>query len=251
MSQQMEIQNLIHIAPPEIALITKISLAHAAFFPDGLDGIARAKGEIFSHPKTRVKIAHAQANRYDSIGKENPITYSWKEEYPDAGYLLEKVDGRYQIREEGKESPFFSLPFEATHLCENFLGAAIVARQMGLSWEEIFERAQHLKTYKNRFELIDRDGILFVNDSYNASETSMLAALKNLPKPSSGGKRIAVLGSMRELGSFSDASHLRVAQAALYAIDHLICIGIECQPMIDHFHRNQKEVCSFDTLSEI
>ena len=74
---------------------------------------------------------------------------------------------------------------------------------------------------------------MFINDSYNANVTSMKAALANLPLPSPGKKRIAVLGAMTELGDHARRSHAEVANAALETVDHLLCLGEDCSEMVD------------------
>ncbi|MBS0606200.1 MAG: UDP-N-acetylmuramoyl-tripeptide--D-alanyl-D-alanine ligase, partial [Verrucomicrobia bacterium] len=137
------------------------------------------------------------------------------------------------------------------HLCENFLGAAVVCRKMGMGWDSIISQAQKLKVYKNRFEQVDVGGITFLNDSYNANATSMKAALRNLPTPRAGGKTIAVLGSMRELGKFCETSHRQVAETAVDVVDHLICLGSECKPMIDYFNERNKSVEWMNSLSDV
>lgn len=122
---------------------------------------------------------------------------------------------------------------------------------MGMHWDAIFAGAKRLKVYKNRFEKIEREGVVFLNDSYNANATSMKAALKNLPKPQPEGKTIAVLGSMRELGAFCQSSHREVGEAATKVIDHLICLGSECKPMVDVFEQQQKTVEWLQSLEEV
>lgn len=245
MSSPHEIEKLVAIAPPEIAVLTKVALAHAANFPDGLEGIAKAKAEILSHPSTQIGIINAQTIGFEPVkttGGCPRMTYGLKSEFPEADVVLQRTDEGYQIVEQGNLSPLFSLPFTASHLCENFLGAVVACRKMGMSWETIFSQAQHLKVYKNRFEQIQMRGILFLNDSYNANPTSMKAALRNLPVPKEGGKTIAVLGSMRELGEFCESSHRQVAEAASHVVDHLICIGDECKPMVEYFSEKNKSV---------
>lgn len=254
MSASHEIERLVAMAPPEIALVTKVALSHAAFFPDGLEGIARAKAEIFSHPKTRLGIVNAQAAQFkvmDQTGSCEKMAYGLKEEFPDADYVLESDGGNYQIVSAKERSPWFSLPFQACHLREDFLGAAVVCREMGMSWEEIISQAQKLKVYKNRFEQREVGGIAFLNDSYNANAVSMKAALQNLPMPSPGGKRIAVLGSMRELGPFCVPCHREVAEAAIDRIDHLICLGKECGPIVEYFQEKGRPVEWLESLSEV
>ncbi|PYJ22202.1 MAG: UDP-N-acetylmuramoyl-tripeptide--D-alanyl-D-alanine ligase, partial [Verrucomicrobia bacterium] len=69
-------------------------------------------------------------------------------------------------------------------------------------------------------------GVRFIDDSYNANPDSMKAALRTLVELDADGKRIAVLGEMRELGSASELAHRDVGEtAATFRIDQLITIG--------------------------
>jgi UDP-N-acetylmuramoyl-tripeptide--D-alanyl-D-alanine ligase len=239
MSEPGQIKELVSIAPPDIGVITKIGRSHTAFFPQGIEGVAAAKGEILSHERTQVGIVHEDELIYEGItksGNARLVTFGRK----GADFLLREVGEKFQIVEQGVESPLFSLPFSARHLCENFLAAACVARRLGLSWDKILLRAQHLRAVTRRFEIIQKNGVTFVNDSYNASAESTHAALSNLPQPQKGGKRIFVFGEMRELGDLSKQSHEEVAQVAVNKVDQCLCLGQECEPIIEAF-LNQKK----------
>lgn len=250
MSQPGEIKRLVEIAPPEVALITKIALSHAEFFSDGLEGIARAKAEIFSHPQMRLGIASGQAMQYSAVKGSNCNKWT----YSDSGetdFVLVKEGELFCVKERGESSPLFSLPFTATHLCENFLAAAVAARAFGMQWDQIFAQTEKLKVFKRRFERVDRNGIVFINDSYNANPASMRAALGNMPAPVNGGKKIAVLGEMKELGVFSQSSHLEVGQIALKEVDHLICLGEECLPMVELFQEHLRPVEFYQEITDV
>ncbi len=239
MSGSGEIAKLVQIAPPEVALITKIGLAHSEFFPTGLEGIRNAKAEIFSNPLTRVGIAPKESGIVDK-----------------KSFALGDISADYslcgdRIFEDGKEVYGVHLPFTASHLRENFLGAAAVARNMGMSWEEISERTQLLKVFPMRFERQERGGITYINDAYNANPLSMRAALMNLPKPREGGRTIAVLGEMKELGPFSKPSHQEIGKLALLVADHLVCLGKECEPMVELFQHAGKPVDHFLEIEEL
>lgn len=251
MSLPEEIKKLVAIAPPEIAIITKIALAHAAFFPSGLEGIAEAKAEIFSHPATRLGILNHQVAQFAgalSSGDCFKMTYGLD---VDSDFTLHREGSQFYVIERGKRTPLFSLPFVASHLCEDFIGAAAVARGLGMQWEEIIAAAQHLKVYKHRFERVEREGIVFINDSYNANPTSMRAALTNLPVPHPGCKRIAVLGAMKELGVHTEKSHHDIAKLALEHVDYLLTLGEECLPMVDVFNQAGRPVEHFLELDAI
>ena len=97
MSQPGEIARLVAIAPPEIALITKIASSHVAFFADGLQGIALAKGEILSSPKMRLSVMNAQVVPFFSSVKEvsSNLIYGVGEELSD--FKLRKAVEGYWV----------------------------------------------------------------------------------------------------------------------------------------------------------
>jgi UDP-N-acetylmuramoyl-tripeptide--D-alanyl-D-alanine ligase len=229
-----EIRRLTEIAPPQVAVITKIGFAHVEAFPDGLEGVAGAKAEIFSHPATELGVVGVKALEYAAIRDTGHFPKKSFAVGPAfANFVLE--EGRL-VQDRDEMSPPFMLPFSESHFCENFVGAAAVARLMGLSWQEIILGAKELKSAPLRYEKIDRCGISFINDCYNATPEAMEAALLNLPRPSFGGKTIAVFGEMTcGLGSYSEGAHIKVAEQALEKVDHLLCYGKGCLPMMKIF----------------
>lgn len=248
MSQAGQIQTLVQIAPPEVAVITCVGWAHAAFFDNGIEGIAAAKAEIFSHPKTRLGVVPADAARFASVLRSGSCK---KVLFPSADYSLERVSGGVVICSGEERTAPFKLPFEAKHLVEDFLAAVAVARAMDVSWEAICQKAERLTLFKRRFETVERAGVIYLNDSYNASPESMRAALQNLPKTASGGKKIAVLGEMKELGPFSERSHQEVGQLALSTVDHLLCFGQGCSPMVSLFSDAGRPVHLFTDFTQL
>jgi UDP-N-acetylmuramoyl-tripeptide--D-alanyl-D-alanine ligase len=250
MSALHEIEKLVAIAPPEVAVITKIALAHAAFFPNGLEGIAAAKAEILSHPRMRLGVINHQAMQFEGMARRGcaKVVYGWEE---GGDFVLCREGVGYYIREREERSPVFALPFSADHLLENVLGAACVARAMGMQWCEILPRMKGLAVSKHRFERVEREGVVFIDDSYNANPTSMKTALMHLPAPSRGGKRIAVLGAMKELGEHTEEAHRSIAEIALKHIDHLLCLGEECKVMVEVFERAKRPVEYAETAEAI
>lgn len=246
MSEPGQIKKLTEIAPPDIAVLTKIGVSHAVFFQDGIEGIAAAKAEIFSHPKTKTAIINGSSAHYNALAKLDKLKITFGLETSGLDYCIRTSLDGIIIEENGKRSPSFTLPFEATHLLENFAAAVTVARKLGLTWEQISKQAALLKPFKRRFEKIEKDGITYLNDSYNASPESMRAALSNLPKPIYGKKRIAVLGEMKELGTYTESGHKQVAEHALLHIQHLLCYGKGCLPMVDIFKQKNRPVEYFE-----
>ncbi|MBS0648188.1 MAG: UDP-N-acetylmuramoyl-tripeptide--D-alanyl-D-alanine ligase [Verrucomicrobia bacterium] len=249
MSQAGHIRKLVEIAPPEVAVVTKIGHANIEYFTDGFEGIAAAKAEILSYPETKCAVLNRQVLAYRAFQQELP--------YPKKIFALDPEKGDYVLEEgwvikEGDHySSSFRLPFSATHLCEDFIAAAAVARVLGLSWEEIAAGAYHLKTFDKRFERIERDGFVIINDCYNASPESMEAALSNLPRPAMGGKTIAVFGEMVDLGSYAEQRHKDLAHFAADKIDHCLCYGKGCLPMLEIFNQKGKPAEFFRDLKRM
>lgn len=246
MSRKGEIASLVAMMPPEIALVTQVALAHALYFPGGVEEVAEAKAEILSK-FTKKAFLHAQTKPFSAFHKSSlPLTFYGKDT---DSKVIQTEDGyRIQI---GKElSSPFTLPFTATHLIDNFLGAVLVARELGVSFEEILSRVSNLKPYKMRFERVEKDDVIYINDSYNASPASMKAALENIPKPLVGGKVIAALGHMGELGSFSKRSHEEVGRIAALHADVLLCVGDDTDHMAESFAKSGKVALRYGSFEE-
>ena len=207
-----------------------MTLAHAAFF-QGIEEIADAKCELFSSKRMERGFFHLETEAFQAVRRLD-VAKTW----------FDLADTQADITCED-----VTPPFRESHLQENFLAAASVALHLGMSKEEIEERGQDLKPFDHRFEKIHKRGILFVDDSYNASPQAMKAALSNLPK---GKRKIGFLGAMKELGVFERAGHKEVAECALPLLDYLICIGEACQPMVEVFEKGGKTVDYFKEKEE-
>ncbi|OGN53242.1 MAG: hypothetical protein A3G30_04575 [Chlamydiae bacterium RIFCSPLOWO2_12_FULL_49_12] len=250
MSQKGEIRRHVEIAPPHYAIITRIGRTHTEFFPDGIEGVAYAKGEILESPALKAAVIFEDALAFSSIKKRGAcqkISFG----SPSSDYFLKRVRKKVYVVERGKPGPLFLLPFAADHLLSNFLACVALCRTLGLGWEEIVRRAQRLRLPSKRFEIVIKEGITFVNDSYNASAESTLAALGNLPSPEKGKRTLFVFGEMRELGALSEESHREVGRAAAEATDHLICLGDGCRPVMEAFCKKGKKGMLFHDLQTL
>lgn len=241
MTQPGNISDLVKMAPPDIALITKTALVHACNF-DSLAAIGRAKGEIFSHPKTTLGILDRAIENYEEvadIGLCKKISFG---DHPRADYKLQVMGNRMEITAPTSHASLPLLPFLGVHNRHNYLAAVAMARSFGLSWEEIHQVTPSLQLPERRLQLMEKNGVLFVNDSYNASAVSVKAALESLPCPKEGAKKIAILGEMMELGRFSEACHREVGEYALQHVDQMFCFGKECLVIRDCWHEAGKAV---------
>jgi UDP-N-acetylmuramoyl-tripeptide--D-alanyl-D-alanine ligase len=224
-----QIKKLVEIAPPTVAVVTTVALVHAGNF-DSLEEIAKAKGEIFSHPATEYGFYDKESDLNHALtGQGTCQKFSFSITSPVADTYLEMEEGSMVVVQNGEKSPklpILALPGE--HNKHNFLCAVTVARHFGLSWEDIREVQKSLFLPDRRLEHVQKFGALFVNDSYNAAEMSTKSAISSLPKPQDGGRRIVVFGGMPELGKFSVQCHRNVAEFALQHVDYMYCFGDEC-----------------------
>jgi UDP-N-acetylmuramoyl-tripeptide--D-alanyl-D-alanine ligase len=236
MSEPGDLDRLLEIAPPDIAVLTQVALCHAAFFPGGVAEIAAEKAKIFSSSKLKTALFYHDFYQFPELIQpisQEKLSFSLKERAAD--YFLAPSEGKYVLDERGVRAHQFDLPFHSTHMLHNFAAAVGVARILKMGWDEISAAAHLLELPKMRFEMFEKEGITFINDAYNANPESMRAALTNLPQPKGSGKRIAVLGTMKELGSFSKEAHEEMGLFAQSHVDHLLVLGEEAAPLCETF----------------
>lgn len=251
MTHTGHLEALVQIAPPDVAVITMITLVHACNF-SGLEAIGLAKGEIFSHPKTRVGLLdHNIANRLavEAIGTCQKLSFAMEEE--DAAYSL-WIDGDEMTLKSHQGNfvwPKLTLP--GGHNLHNFLAAVATALEMGLTGEQIAAAIPKLQLPERRLQFVEKKGALFVNDAYNASVPSIKGALESLPAPKGEGRKIAVLSEMAELGGFAESCHEEVGEHALRYVDLMLCFGPHCKVIKDIWENAGRSVEWFMTREEI
>jgi UDP-N-acetylmuramoyl-tripeptide--D-alanyl-D-alanine ligase len=237
-SELGDMERLIQIAAPDIAIFTKLGMPHVGLFPRGILDIAHEKGKIFSHPNTKKAIFHSSLTQYpEALQSIHGQRISFSMEDRSADYFLSP---EFDLDERGVRAFHFDPLYKQPHMLHNFLAAVCAARQLGMAWSEIEVQVPKLRSAKMRFEIFENGGITFINDAYNASPESMKAALAHLPVPKEGGKRIAVLGMMVDMGPTSDEVHREVGSFAQKHVDHLLVIGQKATPIFEAFKESQK-----------
>lgn len=247
-----QIAKLVQIAPPEVAVITTVSLVHACNF-NTLEEIGLSKAEIFSHPKTRLGILHRDISNFDDlcrVGACHKISFSTTSSQAD--YACDESGPlNLQARLEKTTVSLNHLPVPGKHNIHNLLAAIAVARHFNVGWEDIKRGISHLSLPDRRLQFVQHRDILFLNDSYNAAEQSVKAALESLPQPNGNGRKIAVLGSMLELGKFSYDCHHRVGEFALNHVERMYCLGEECLPIYEIWKKANRPVQFFKNRADL
>ncbi len=224
-----EMERLSGIVRPDICMITNIGQCHLENLHD-LDGVLRAKTEIFSgmNPEGTIylngdddKLAAVQVD-----GKKKITCFG-----------IENTSGAYakDIRNlglHGTEAVFFvngetfgvTVPVPGQHMVLNALAAAAVAKDLGMTAEEIRSGIAKFKPVGGHGSMAKTDLFTILDDCYNANPVSMKAAIDVL----SGvlGRKVAIVGDMFELGAEEEELHAEVgAYAVQKQIDLLVCIG--------------------------
>jgi len=229
MNHPGEIATLAKVAAPDVAIITNIGVAHIEFMG------------------SREKIAEEKAALAEAVGADGAIILNADDLFTKtiASRARGKVilagtnSGSIQAAEitqsgtgadftilEGAHRCRAQLSVPGLHMVQNALLAIAAGRAFGLSLEECAAELAAAPLTRARSQIKDIGGVQFLDDSYNANPDSMKAALRTLVELDADGKRIAVLGEMRELGDQSERGHREVGEtAAALKIDQLIAIG--------------------------
>ncbi|NNV02452.1 UDP-N-acetylmuramoyl-tripeptide--D-alanyl-D-alanine ligase [Brevibacillus sp. MCWH] len=249
MNHAGEIDLLASLVKPQISVITYIGEAHIEFF-GSREKIALAKAELLPHtdPDGLVllngdseylrKVAPLYPGRimYYSVNAPADI---WAENIQSAD------DGtRFDVCFRDGERFAAFLPLFGTHNVLNALPAVAIGRHFGMTTAEIIRALATVRLSAMRFERIESaHGPLYINDAYNASPSSMEAAISTFAELFPERKKVLVLGDMFELGENSPAMHAQVgAFANRYRdrIELLVAVGEQAQHLYDAYEGNKR-----------
>lgn len=226
-----QIKRLAEICPPDYGVITNIGPVHLEIL-GGMGNVAQAKGELLdAMDETGVAVLNGddpsvrgQARSfkgkvvYYGLDAANQLT---------ARQIRLDNDGRPSclVRFAGEEVSL-KLAMPGVHNVWNACAALAIGLQFGVSLEQGAKALENLAISAMRLEVRrSPDGVIVVNDSYNASPASMKGALDTLAHMYCSGQRVAILGTMLELGEIAEEAHLEVGRHAAESAQTLIFIG--------------------------
>lgn len=228
------ITRLVEMARPDLGVVLKVGLAHAGGY-GGIDGVAREKAEMVTHlPADGIAVLNADDPRVAAMAEHTTAgSVLWfglgERAQVTARDVSLSADGtRFTLVLPGSEA---SVGFKVLgeHHVMNALAAAAAAHALGVGIDDIVRGLEAVtRAERWRMEVLGgRDGITVINDAYNASPDSMAAALRTLVKlKRPGGRTIAVVGEMAELGEFAGEEHDKVGlDAVVLGIDRLVVVG--------------------------
>jgi UDP-N-acetylmuramoyl-tripeptide--D-alanyl-D-alanine ligase len=243
MNNAGEIAALTRLVRPHLAIITAIAPAHIENLGSE-EAIADAKAEIFEglepegiavlpndtpHRDRLLKAARRHADRIVTFGSGDADVH--------ALHAVRSSEGGSLITAALLERELtFTIALRGEHWVSNALAVLAAIEALGCDVAVAGLALADLQGLKGRGErhLVPLDGgeALLIDESYNANPASVAATLRSLGTESVAGRRIAVLGPMRELGSHSDALHAGLASSVTEAkVDALILLGDETRPL--------------------
>lgn len=223
-----EIAFLCDLALPSVGIVTNIGTVHAER-AGSIEAIAQGKAELVQ----ALPVDGTAILNYDDplvlamAGKTRAqvFTYGldaradlWADDVDSLG--LEGI--RFQIHFRG-EGLYLRVPLLGRHSVHTALRAAAAGIVEGLTWEEILTGLKMGTTQLRLVAVRAENGALILDDTYNASPQSTLAALNLLEELE--GNRIAVLGDMLELGPYEKEGHELVGGRAAEIVSSLVCVG--------------------------
>jgi len=264
MNHMGEISVLSRVGKPDICLITNIGDAHIENL-GSREGILKAKSEIFEGMKEGgtvilngddpllsglPPVPHAGKTIYCRIKDENKpaaegefrMTIS-NRELPPGYWITADLISRNGLRgttctlewkTDDSNIPGAAgiiIPLPGDHMIMNAMMAFAVGLEMGVHPMDISNGIRNFQPANNRMAITEANGMTIINDVYNASPSSMKAAIDTiLNEP---GRKVCILGDMFELGGHAEPLHKEVGEhAAKRKIDLLITIG----PLSRHTH---------------
>ena len=245
-----EIALLAEIAQPHVGVITNVGPTHLERLGT-IERIVQAKRELVQALPTAEAGGIAILNDDDPLVRPmaeateaQVLTYGlsssadlWGSDVESAG--LEGV--RFTFHYKGDEMRV-RVPLLGRHSVHTALRAALVGLVEGLDWEEIITGLQTLPS-ADQLRLValpGPNGSILLDDTYNASPASTIAAL-NLLDDLTGARKIAVLSDMLELGSYAEEGHRKVGCRAADIVDQLVVIG-----PLAKFMAAESQACGLD-----
>ncbi|MEG1256303.1 UDP-N-acetylmuramoyl-tripeptide--D-alanyl-D-alanine ligase [Clostridium sp.] len=253
MSNLGEIETLARVAKPSIGVITNVGTSHMENLKTR-ENILKAKLEITTtFGSDNVLIINGDNDMLHNHGsdKYKIVKIGINNDYNFKGcrIIINKDSIEFSVMQDGKEiESSIHVPVPGKHNVLNSLLAIAVARELKVSYEDIQRGIKSLEATSMRLDVINFNDYIIINDAYNASPDSMEAALEVLKTYE--GRKIAVLGTMKELGEQSHMAHRQIGEYAKSSgVDMLITLGEYNKEFEGGYGKDN--FSSFDSMDEL
>lgn len=252
-----EIAFLCDIAQPQVGVVTNVGTVHAER-AGSQEAIAQGKSELVQAlPEDGVAILNFDdpwVRKMEEKTRAQVFFYGLSSE---ADLWADNVEGqglegiRFRLHYQ-RETLYVRVPLIGRHSVHTALRAAAVGLVEGLTWQEIFDGLNQGHTQLRLVAVRSKSGALILDDTYNASPESMLAALNLLDELD--GHKIAVLGDMLELGQYERQGHEMVGLRAAQVADSLLTLGTRGHMIAEAARRSgmkKSSVLEYEELDQI
>lgn len=251
-----EIKSLCDIAMPTHGLITNIGKAHLEGF-GSIEGVRKAKGELFEYLKEHN--GHAFVNADDQSVRDlaknliEKTTYGFDPSHAPQilfHYLTAKENDGFII-EHDQNSVVIKSSMFGHYNATNMVAAYTIGKHFNVDTDEMIKNLSSFIPGANRSEVVSHKGCTIVKDAYNANPSSMELALHAFSERYQNGS--VILGSMKELGSESEKSHLHIIHVAnTLNFEHIYLIGEEFKSAIANMtHIPQTSITVSNNIEEL
>ena len=246
MSAPGEIFRLAEIASPDYGAITNVGPSHLEHF-SSVEDIGKAKKELARQMRENTYLAVNADSEYLSDAAEHTkasvFTFGIENKSDFKMDDIVRSSTGYGFSVNGIKG--FGIETIAYHNLYNALAATALARCAGISWEIIKEGLAGFSPHSMRMQEYSFGGIRVINDCYNSNPLSLEAALKTMGSIK-GGRRVAVLGDMLELGAASGEYHKKAGKSASENCDALFTYGPMARFIVEGFTGPGREAWHFD-----
>ncbi|HDN80721.1 MAG TPA: UDP-N-acetylmuramoyl-tripeptide--D-alanyl-D-alanine ligase, partial [Chloroflexi bacterium] len=223
-----EIAQLAEISLPVVGVVTNVGPVHLERLGT-LERIAQAKAELVEAiPPEGVAVLNYDDERVRAMKDKTRGRVFYYGLSPEADLWADEIRSeglsgvRFRFHYEG-ETIHARIPLLGRHSVHAALAAAAVGLIEGLSWGEIIAGLRDVSAQLRLVAVPGYNGSTILDDTYNASPASTIAALNLLEELP--GRHIAVLGDMLELGDYEEEGHRKVGRRALEVASLLITVG--------------------------
>ena len=239
-----DISYLVDLAPPDIAVITNVGVAHLEVFKT-VEKIAKEKWKLAQNAKTKVICSKEVKERAKIFGvpraEVSVVGEAKTVKIENIKNLANKTE--FDLILNGRKYKNLSYNFLGMHNLQNLeLAVWVVVAVLGES-EKALANISKLRPQQGRGRrFAARKGVLVIDESYNANPISMLSALKNLSQITLG-RKVAILGEMKELGKITANSHREIAVFAKKIANLTVGVGSDFSNLgLDKWYPNVEEL---------
>lgn len=253
-----QIAHLASFNRPTIGVVTNVGYSHLELV-GSREGIAKAKSELLEAlPADGVAVLYSEdeylGDLISAAGERKVRTFGWGgnadcqvTEYKPLDWFVSEV---YGVLDGQKWHT--TMPTVGRHLATNVAAAILAATEAGANLEDACKGIEATKLPPMRMEIKEFQGATLVMDNYNSNPPAVLEAIQILEDIGCEGKRVIVLGTMRELGAESEESHRRIGRRLSKAkLDQIYVFGDETQYIEEEYLRRGADSSRFGRLSSL